>query len=490
MTGTSPLFKPYADSATAWENRVARTKSRKTLTDQLIGRQIILLAILLLVVGISQYLILRAVLYSSTAHTLTEEISVLTPIIKHSLRERGIAGFTHIANLLVSRLRAPGVEVVITNALGHLIASSPTVHAQVPPLAQGSYFIWHNRVVVDAAIGNNIYYPTGYVWLLSSVNPIHQILRRDAELYVFLAAIALLLSGWLGSLSLRQALRPLQQIRESTQRIASGEFGHVPSMPSAPTEIHDLADAIDTMSDSIQELFLEEKALSDKMRRFVADASHELRTPLTTIRGFLDLMARDELTPEEQARGLKAIQEQARRMGRLVNQLLTLSRMDAAPQAQMTLVPVALDQWLEGLSTELRTLLGSRRLQVVAEPLWVMADVDRLTEVLFNLMDNIRRYTPADIEVSIRVTSEGDQVALDVKDTGPGISASDLPYIFDRLYRGDRARTSASGGTGLGLSIVQSIIHAMHGQISAQRIEPHGTQFHIVLPKAPASSEI
>ncbi len=465
-----------------------REPKRRTLTDQLIGRQILLLASLLLVVGASQYLILRTVLFSSTATTLRDDISVLAPIIHHSLAAHGIAGFNRIAQVLVSRLRAPGVEVVITNALGHVMASSSTLPSAVPPLYDDPYFIWHHRVVVDAVIGNP-YYPSGYVWLLASVTPIHHILGRDAELYAFLAFLALILSGWLGSLSVRQTLWPLQQIRESTQRIAAGEFGYVTRIDNAPAELYDLGESINRMAASIQALFAQEKALSEQMRRFVADASHELRTPLTAINGFLDLMSKGELTPEEQERGLKAIRNQGQRMARLVNQLLTLSRIDNAPTSQIHLVRVTLDAWLGELAGDIQRLIQPRTLHMDVQPVEVMADPDRLTEVLFNLLDNIQQYTPPDTNVSIRVTEQGEAAVITIEDTGPGIPADDLPHVFDRFYRGDRARTSRSGGSGLGLSIVKSLVEAQRGTITVEPNTPHGARFILTLPRSMAAQD-
>lgn len=456
---------------------------RRTLINQLIGRQVALLAILLFVVGVSQYLILRAVLFSSTARTLGNEIAVLTPVVHHTLANRGIAGFSHIADVMVSRLRSPGVEVIITNALGQVIASSTTLHAKVPPLYNTPYFIWNQRLVVNRVIGN-VYYPSGYVWLLSSTQPIHDILTRDAELYLFLAVLSLIVAGWLGSLSVRQTLHPLEQIRQMTQRIASGDFGHATRIDNAPAEIQDLGESIDRMSESIQSLFSQEKALSDQMRRFVADASHELRTPLTAITGFLDLMSRGELTADEQERGLQAIQAQGRRMGRLVNQLLILSRMDSAPDSHLNLQPIRLDRWLADLSLEIESLVYPRPVSMATLPVTARVDPDRLTQVLTNLLENIRSYTPDDTHVTITVQRDHDRVLMRVEDTGPGIPSEDLPYVFERFYRGDRARTSRSGGSGLGLSIAQTLIEAQHGSIRVETVTPHGARFIIALPLA------
>lgn len=463
---------------------MATNDKRHTLIDQLIGRQIGLLAILLLVVGVSQYLILRSVLFHATARTLREEISVLTPIIRHTLTDRGLPGLSHLGNLLVSRLKAPGVEVVITNAAGHPVASSSTLKAAVPKFYTTPYFLWNHRVVVDNVIGNK-YYPSGYIWLMSSVAPLHAILRRDAELYLFLASLSLILAGWLGALSVRQSLRPLQAIRESTQRIAAGEFGQVTRLDQAPAELEDLAVSIDAMSESIRSLFLQEKTLSEQMRRFVADASHELRTPLTAINGFLDLMARGELNEDEQARGLRVMKNQAQRMGRLVNQLLTLSRMDSAQDTPVSIIDVPLQRWLDDAMAEVRRMLDPRPLTLKVEQVTALADPDILSDVLLNLLENIQRYTPPSTPVRLAVLSQGDWVVLVVEDHGPGIDADDLPFIFDRFFRGDRSRASASGGTGLGLSIVKSVVETMGGSIRAENVDPHGMRFSVFLPKSP-----
>jgi len=459
---------------------------RSTLTDQLIGRQVILLAALLFVVGVAQYLILRTVLFQSTARSLHDEISVLAPLIHHTISSRGLLGFSHIANILVNRLRGPGVEVVITNALGHVMASSSTLHAMVPPLYATPYFIWNGRVVVDAVLGNP-YYPSGYVWLMTSVAPIHGILRRDAELYVFLASISLILAGWLGSFSVRHVMGPLEKIRDSTRKIAAGEFGHVTEFHDAPQEIEELTQAINVMSLAIRDLFEQEKALSERMRQFVADASHELRTPLTAINGFLDLMYKSELTPDEQQKALAAIRAQSQRMARLVSQLLTLSRADTAPDALVHPVPLALDRWLPELEATWRALVAPRPLTLDITSVSIWADPDRMTEVFFNLLDNIARYTPPDTPVSIVTRHEPPWVLILIEDSGPGIAPEDLPHIFDRFYRGDRARSSSSGGSGLGLSIVKALVEAQDGQIAVETLPPPhtGTRFYIRLREAP-----
>ncbi|MDA8193445.1 MAG: HAMP domain-containing sensor histidine kinase [Thermaerobacter sp.] len=459
-------------------------RARATLNGQLIGRQMGLLAVLLTVIGLSLFLILRTVLLDAVARSMHGEIAVLAPIIHRTLHSGTPQDFSHFARLLMAHLRGPGVDVLVSNAEGHIIARSTPLIKTAPPLFNGPYFLWNGHIVVDAPLGNP-FYPHGYVWLLTALAPSQRVLQRVVELYAVLALAVLGLAGWLGSVSVRKTLAPLGQIRDSTVKIAAGQFGHTTDIAHAPRELAELGDAINSMSVAIHDLFRQEKALSEQMRRFVADASHELRTPLTAITGFLDLIDRGGLTAEEERRGRAAVRKQGQRMAQLVNQLLTLSHVDSAPEGQIQLAPVALDQWLTDILPIAEGLVAPRPLTVETEPVVVRADADRLSEVLFNLLDNAARYTPADGEIAVTVAAEPAYGVLTVADRGAGIPPDDVPHIFERFYRSDRARSSASGGSGLGLAIVDTLVRAHGGQVTvANRPAPdHGAIFTVRLPR-------
>lgn len=454
-----------------------------TLKGQLIGRQVGLMALLLGLIGLSLYLILQTVLFDSTARALHGEVAVLAPIIHRSLKTHPSSDFTHLGHQLMAHLRRPGIDVLVANSHGHLIAQSTHALTSPPPFVPGPYFIWHGYLVVNAPLGNPMI-AHGFLWLLAPLKPTLGILHRVLELYSVLALVVLALATWLGTLSVKSTLQPLSAIRHSTQLIASGDFGHVTDVSTAPRELAELGDAINSMSRAIHTLFEHEKGLNEQMRRFVADASHELRTPLTAIIGFLDLLGHGNLTPEEEQRGLRAVRVQGQRMGHLVTQLLTLSRLDSTPD-QIPMTPVDLEQWLIETWPAAQSLTESHPLSMDHQPVRVLANPDRLTEILFNLLDNAVRYTPRETPIHVSVKAFNDQALLTVEDWGPGITEEDLPHVFERFYRSDRARTSTTGGSGLGLAIVEALVITQGGTVSVNnRPAPDsGAIFSIRFPR-------
>ncbi|MDO7905104.1 ATP-binding protein [Paenibacillus sp. JX-17] len=241
-----------------------------------------------------------------------------------------------------------------------------------------------------------------------------------------------------------------------------------------------------------------EQVQLEKMRRdFVANVSHEIRTPLSMMQGYsealLDGMA---ASPEESEELIQVIHDESLRMGRLVKDLLDLARMEAG-HTDMMMQQLDLNELIERvfrkftvrskeLGLDLRYVRGPGSLEMEA------ADEDRLEQVFTNLLDNAFRHTPAGRTVTISARREtsgkgADSVIVSVKDEGAGIPAEDLPFIFDRFYKADKARVrGSSGGTGLGLAIVRNIVSAHQGKIRAVSTPGEGTEFTMVLPAGPA----
>jgi two-component system, OmpR family, phosphate regulon sensor histidine kinase PhoR len=229
------------------------------------------------------------------------------------------------------------------------------------------------------------------------------------------------------------------------------------------------------------------RLLADRLRTdFVANASHELRTPLAAIRGFVETLADDEAGEDAKVRHrfLKVMNDEARRMERLIEELLSLSRIEA-DRFVLPETPIKLADLLTEVGSETVSKDGSSfaalDLQIEAEPK-VRGDRAQLSQVLHNLIDNARRYGDPDAPITARLWTERDTAMLSVTDHGPGIPAQHLPRLTERFYRVDAARSRASGGTGLGLAIVKHIIDRHRGRLDIRSTTDVGTTVTIEFP--------
>ena len=301
----------------------------------------------------------------------------------------------------------------------------------------------------------------------------------------------------------RTALRPLTRIEQTAAAITRGDLTRrVPDADPA-TEVGRVGRGLNTMLDQIEGAFeareaSEATALRSeaRMRQFVADASHELRTPLTSIRGFAELYrqgaARD---PAELDRLMRRIEDQAARMGLLVEDLLLLARLDT--QRPLDRQPVDLLALAADAVNDARAVAPDRRIELVlggddgdpSTPPVVLGDDRRLRQVLANLVNNALTHTPAGRPIEVRVgasTLDGRPgAAVEVVDHGPGLAPEQAERVFERFYRADPARSPADGGTGLGLSIVAALVAVHGGTVAVDSVPGRGARFRVVLPLAP-----
>jgi two-component system OmpR family sensor kinase len=236
----------------------------------------------------------------------------------------------------------------------------------------------------------------------------------------------------------------------------------------------------------------EAKALQSegKMRQFVADASHELRTPLTTIRGFAELYRQGAVSePAQVAQLVRRIEDEAARMGLLVEDLLLLARLDR--ERPLTLAPVELPVLAMDAVEAAQAMAPDRRIELEvrdpADRLVAYGDDARLRQVIGNLMTNALVHTPADASVTLRLfAGEGGRAVVEVSDTGPGLSPQQTERVFERFYRADEARTRKvdreATGTGLGLAIVAAIVRAHEGTVEVLSESGRGATFRVSLP--------
>jgi two-component system OmpR family sensor kinase len=288
---------------------------------------------------------------------------------------------------------------------------------------------------------------------------------------VALAAIA----GWL---SAHRALKPLDAMTETALQITrTDDLSRRIALTGEPhDEIGRLAQAFNETLERLERLF-------NAQRRFLADVSHELRTPLTTIRGNVDLLRRMGGADET---SLDAIQSEAERMSRLVGDLLLLAQSDAGtlPTARQ---PVELDTLLFEVYREAQVLAGGVVLSIgEIDQAIVLGDRDRLYQLMLNLVSNALKFTPEGGKVNLGLSKVNDWARLVVTDTGVGIPPEELPQVFERFYRVDKARTRSQGGAGLGLAIAQRIAH-IHGgriEVASDGVNGHGSTFSVWLPLA------
>src|SRR5919201_1137539 len=285
----------------------------------------------------------------------------------------------------------------------------------------------------------------------------------------------------------RRELRPLERMAEQSRAIAAGDLSQRLQPDDPRTEVGLLGGALNAMLAEIERAFAERLAAEERLRRFVADASHELRTPVTSIRGYAELFRRGAGDrPADLANVMRRIEEEGKRMGELVEELLLLARLDQGLTLERR--PVEVSAVLDAAVDAARPADPGRLIDVDSQrPLVVLGSASRLRQVIDNLLTNARVHTPAGTPIHVRLAAEHKQVVLAVADEGPGVPAEEADRIFERFYRTDRSRTRSQGGVGLGLAVVRSVVEAHGGAVGFRARPGGGSSVRIVLPLAPAA---
>ncbi len=309
--------------------------------------------------------------------------------------------------------------------------------------------------------------------------PERDFLARVNRATVLSALVATGLAILLGGLLALSLTRPLRELTEATGEIARGRLGLQVKIRSQD-ELGQLATSFNRMSSDLARA-------TQARRQMTADIAHDLRSPLSVISGYAEALDDGKLPGSPEI--YEVLHQEAQRLNRLVEDLRLLSLADAGELA-LTLQRIAPEVLLNRAATRHAIRAGQQQVMLQASPApglpEVTVDVERMAQVLDNLILNAFRYTPPGGQIDLRAAAAADGVRLEVQDTGGGISADDLPFIFDRFYRGDKARVQndePGSGSGLGLAIARSIILAHGGQISVASQVGQGTRFIILLPK-------
>jgi len=328
-----------------------------------------------------------------------------------------------------------------------------------------------------------------------SLADVEATVRRLETVTVVTSLVILGLAVGGGFVLVRVGLRPLTAIEDTADAIAGGDLSRRVHAASARTEVGRLAAAFNAMLTQIEQAFDDRTDSQQRLRRFVADASHELRTPLATIRGHAELYRQGVTTePADVALLLGRIEAEALRMGALVDDLLLLARLDAAPQLARVPVDVlalGADAVVDARAREPDRPIVLQRLTTPPwsdEPPVVVGDEARLRQVLANLLTNALRHTPPRTPVEVSVGVKDGAVVCRVVDHGPGLTKEVAERVFERFYRGDPGRVRDTGGTGLGLSIVAGLVDAHGGRVWHEPTPGRGSTFVVSLPAMPTDS--
>ncbi|MEV7138796.1 sensor histidine kinase [Streptomyces tauricus] len=321
--------------------------------------------------------------------------------------------------------------------------------------------------------------PDGSVILVAgSTDALHKGMAKALKLDLFFGVLLLALLAVLTMLSVRRRLRPLEDMVETSSAIAEGDLARrVPSSHHPTQEVEQLRLALNSMLQQVEVAYRTRERSAAQLRRFVADASHELRTPLSAIRGYLQLYDKGMLRePAERKRAWDRMTGEADRMGRLVDELLTLARLDQQPELRFR--NVDLSRLVRDAAEDLRAQQPGRPVSVSAEgALLVRADESGLRQVLGNLVANVRTHTPADVAVALGLERVDGVVRVRVADEGPGLAEEDAARIFDRFFR-----VGGGAGSGLGMAIVQGVAAAHGGEVTVRTSPGAGLEVTVTLP--------
>ena len=315
----------------------------------------------------------------------------------------------------------------------------------------------------------------GYVAWADSTRPLRDPLTTVSVALVSGGAVVVGLALVVGLFLARRALTPVADVTETARAISlSGDFAARVEAGAPGDEVGELAVAFNEMLAALEQNH-------QALQRFLGDASHQLRTPLTTIRANLDLAERPGLPEDERRAILADARDEAERMGRLIGDLLSLARAESG--ARLAFGPVEVDALLVDSVRRQRLAAPHVRMSVASvEPALVEGDRDRLRELFGILLDNAARYTPEGGAVAANLEVRDRRVLVRVEDTGIGLDEQDRERVFERLYRGTRARQLRPSGTGLGLAIARWIVESHAGTIELANRTEGGTVATVTLP--------
>lgn len=476
-----------------------------SLRFKLLARSLLLMAGLLVIVGLFQYVFMQGFLYRNKALSMQSQILSVPPEVWGKMTgdiietpdRLPIYGHNRVPFFILQDSSLAFYDINGTLS----VISNSSLEGEAPPrLAEKEYqdalLAKHDLTykVIEPAGGSeqlivlqaikNRDQVFGVVQVNIDTKPLKDILTRQLRTFLLIALLALI-GGMLAFISvIRKTLVPLSKIVDTVEKIDAGNLAERLPIDQGQEEIDRLADSFNGMLKRLETSFEAEKEAKEKMRRFVADASHELRTPLTSIHGFLEVLLRGAMNqPDKLHRSLSSMYAESERMKKLIQDLLLLAKLDRSPNVELS--EGELDETIKDMAPQLRLLAGNRKVSLkLTSNLSCYFDEDKMKQIILNLFHNAVQHTDSEQgEIQIALESASGGVELAVSDNGSGIPPEHLPKLFDRFYRSDSSRTRKYGGAGLGLAITKSLVELHGGTIRVESFPEGGTVFYVWLPQ-------
>jgi two-component system OmpR family sensor kinase len=362
---------------------------------------------------------------------------------------------------------------------------TPVLPASLPAIAAGDSLIFHAPSTAGGA-GFQVLEekdPTGGQILIVAI-PLTETRQTLNQLLGIEAVVSLLVLGALTAAAwwlIKRDLRPLEDMAETADAISAGDLSLRVEPAEPRTEVGRLGLSLNTMLARIEVAFAERAATEEKLRRFLADASHELRTPLTSIRGYSEVFERAKDDPENLELAMRRIEEESKRMGVMVEELLVLARLGEGREPEK--LPVDLARVVDDCVSDARAAAPERDVTLErVETADVLGDDHQLHQVLHNLLNNAVRHTPPEAQIRVTLAASDGYATLAVADDGPGLEPDVAAKVFEPFFRADKSRARETGGAGLGLAIVAAIVEAHRGTVRLDTAPGAGATFTVTLP--------
>ena len=465
----------------------------KSIRSRLTAWYVTLLAIILILFSVLLNYFLAKRLHESVDNSLTVSATVVATSATMRLGNSPLPGLNQLFEQFMNQGNLNKFYRIYDGS-GNVGSRSKNISASQFPLSQGAY--------ADALEGKNSYetFTVGgqqpirvitmpilfegklinLVQVGTSLEAVQETLR-NLKIFLFTAVPSvLILAALFARFMARRALKPISRIIDTAREIGQGQelSKRIPVL-KIKDELGQLALTFNEMMNRLENSFAQ-------MRQFSSDASHELRTPLTVLKGQNELILSKQRKPEEYQEVISSNLEEINYMSKVLEDLFVLSKSDEN-QVNLDYKPVDLRALVEEVFKHAEILAEEKNIKIIIaflEPIEIKGDEVRLRQMVWNVLQNGIKYTQQGGELKISLQNEGDFALLTIQDTGIGIPEEDLPLIFNRFYRVDKARTRDEGGSGLGLSICRQIAEAHKGKIEVESKLGVGTRFKIRLPNS------